>query len=155
MSAQDKFIFTTGVVGRAMGSGKFTGADIQALTDLAAQAWENTFGKFAEPPEAAFAALGTIPPKPNETSQMPALALPEAKDWSLWKKDKCNSFDKGFRDASWEHLLERAKAKDAGVINIIKEMADSDLGDPESKWYKANERRASRAKTIQLMMVRP
>lgn len=144
MDIKDKFIFVTGVVGRAMGSGKFTGADIQALTDLACQAFENSFGKFAEPA-----------PTHNFTTQtsaaIPSLSLPEGKDFSVWKKDKCLSFNQGFKEAPWEALLEGAKAGDNATIKALNEMASSDPGDPSGRWYKANMRRASRAKAVLLM----
>ena len=41
--AKDKFIFVTGVVGRAMGSGKFEPADILQLTQLACASYEEVF----------------------------------------------------------------------------------------------------------------
>jgi len=41
--AKDKFIFVTGVVGRAMGSGKFEPADILQLTQLACASYEEMF----------------------------------------------------------------------------------------------------------------
>lgn len=154
MDIKDKLIWCTGIVGRAMGSGKFTGADIQALADLAAQAFENTFGKFSEP-EPASPPLQTpykAPSGPERTVPMPTAVLPESKDWNLWKKDACRSFDAAFSQATWEWLLERAKAQDEGAINAIKKMASSDPGDPAGKWFKANARRAARAKAVLLMV---
>lgn len=146
MEQKDKFIFTTGIVGRAMGSGKFTGGDIQALTDLAAQAFENTFGKFAEdlPPAAQTAEPAT--------DQLPALVLPEAKEWNIWKKDRCSHWHSSLKDATWEWLLERAKAGDDKCQTAIRDMAVNDPGDPAGKWFKANSKRAARAKTVQLML---
>ena len=41
--AKDKFIFVTGVVGRAMGSGKFDAVDIYALTKLALDSYNELF----------------------------------------------------------------------------------------------------------------
>lgn len=152
-SASDKFIFVTGVVGRAMGSGKFTGADIQGLTDLAAQAFENTFVHASEPP--APQQPYSPPAGPTAMVPMPTVTFPESLDWGIWRADKCKSFDDYAKDASWEKLLEVAKAGDEKAIRAIKKMAESDPGDPTGKWFKANQRRAARAKTLQLMLTQP
>jgi hypothetical protein len=41
--SQDKHIFVTGTVGRAMGSGKFDPQDIRVLTEFACAAWDEFF----------------------------------------------------------------------------------------------------------------
>lgn len=148
----DKAIFVTGVVGRAMGSGSFKPEEIQNLTDLAAQAWENTFGSFADPVPAPQQPYSP-PNGPVGTVPMPTPTLPEGKPFNVWRKDKCLHWNKTMRDATWEWLLEQAKRPDGlQALTALKEMAASDPGDPADKWHKSNVRRIERAKAVLLMV---
>ena len=150
MDIKDKLIFVTGVVGRAMGSGKFTGADIQALSDLAAQAFENTFGSVAAAP--APAPQQPYAPPAGNMVQMPVPALPEGKPFDVWRKDKCSHWNPSMRDATWEWLLETARKPDGLQAQAtLKELAASEVGD-DPKWKKANQRRIERAKAVLIML---
>lgn len=150
MDAKDKMIYVTGIVGRALGSGKFTGADIQALTDLAAQAFENTFGAVAAAP--APAPQPPFTPPAGNLVQMPVPALPEGKPFDVWRKDKCSHWNQSMRDATWEWLLETARKPDGlQALATLKEMANSEVGD-DPKWKKANQRRIERAKAVLIML---
>lgn len=144
-SEQDRNIFVTGVVGRAMGSGQFKKEDIQTLTDNAFQAFNNTFGT-----PGVVEAPATPPTVPFS---MPSPSLPEGKPFEMWKKDKCSHWNATMRDATWEWLHNTAKGPSGfQALTALKEMSVNDPGDPGAKWYKANVRRASRAKTVLAMV---
>jgi len=94
---QDLHIFVTGVVGRAMGSGKFSAEEIHALTNEAYQAFIQTFGD----PHAAEErkAIQSEPYGPPATTQIvhrhdaPTSAggepgPAEGKPFRLWAGDK-------------------------------------------------------------------
>ena len=151
MDMKDKTIFVTGVVGRAMGSGKFTGADIQALTDMAAQAFENTFGPVSAP-------------EPQHQSAQPVQAQPQAaagkepgpaegKPFQLWGNDKLklgksteSPLGKPWSEVTWaeaHQLCTGGSAKAAGYLAFLRDLALK--GD---KWDASNATIKARAAAV-------
>jgi len=70
---QDRFIFVTGVVGRAMGSGKFTASEIMVLTVEANAAFE----RLKNPPRPAPAPLPQTPYEPLQRADTGPVGPPE------------------------------------------------------------------------------
>lgn len=67
---QSRQIFITGVVGRAMGSGKFSASEVLVLTEAAAEAYDRLTNPKKEPPrgnylQAADTAWANQPPEPE------------------------------------------------------------------------------------------
>lgn len=132
-----------------MASGKFPIEDILTLTEAAFNAHTAIFGRPADAPP-----LGASAPAPAAPQMVPIPqpSLPEGKPFEIWSKDKCGHWNAGLRDATWEWLRDQAKAGGIQAKTALKEMAVNDPGDPTAKWYKANCKRAERAKAVLLMV---
>lgn len=153
MDQKDQFIFVTGIVGRAMGSGKFEADDILTLTERAHDAFVAVFGKTEAAP---------VPAQPQQKAafvppQLPSVVLPEGKDFGIWKDDKAfygkkewDAWGKPWPDVTWAELLQHAKSGDEKAVKAIKHMAASDPGDSNGKWFESNCRKIGRAKAVLL-----
>jgi hypothetical protein len=155
---KDLSIFVTGVVGRAMGSGKFGHMDIPDLTKAALDAFqEHLAPKLAQSAPAHSPPPGASggPQKPDWHAGAAAVAgggngvQPETKSFSIWGGDKSYVF--GRNDAIWADLLGEAQEGNAGTLELLKKTANGPLGE-DPKWHKNNARRIGRAKACLAML---
>ena len=137
-----------------MGSGKFTGSDIQALTDLAAQAFENTFGKVeaAPAPQAPYrAAPGHIGSTAREVVQQ-ASAPAFTKPFNMWGGDKAylgkkewEAFGKPMPEVTWGEWVSAASSGDDKAKSRLEYAAKADPG-TDPKWKAKNLERIAKAR---------
>ena len=141
-TSNDKFIFCTGVVGRAMGSGKFAAGDIQALTDLAAQAFENTFGSVSAAPT----------PAPQQPYSPPAAGggdLPPFQSWAeeqirMGKKD--SPIGKPWGSVTWAEARQLVVDGDPDAVGYLTFLRELQLrGD---RYDTANAKIKAKAKAV-------
>lgn len=164
-SAQDLQIFVTGIVGRAMGSGKFSAEDILKLTQSAYDAFHAIMGKPELPPQ--YSAPAAPQPDPYRgAAHAGSIAheviaavgngvLPEAKPISVWGGDRAYL---GWKDKMLDGLPEpevcwgawhsHAAEGDARARGILEKAAAADPFKGDPKWHEANKKRISRAKAI-------
>lgn len=150
LSAEDRARFVSNVVGQSMASGKFPIEDILTLTEAAFNAHTAIFGRPADAPPLGASAHAPAAP---QMVAIPQPSLPEGKPFEMWKNDKCMHWNAGVRESTWEWLCEQAKAGSLQAKTTLKDLANSDPGDPSAKYYKSNVRRAERAKAVLLMVV--
>ena len=140
---------------------------INQLTKEAVATFEEAFGKPEAKQVQGYQADPSppmsTPPKSSPTSfappSLPSVALPEGKDFSIWKDDKANygkkdwtAWGKPWPEVTWNELLQHAKEGDDKAIKAIQVMAGSDPGPSDGKWLNSNLRKIGRAKAVQMML---
>ena len=158
---QNLFIFVTGVVGRAMGSGKYTPGDIPTLTKAAVDAFEESFGTntgAAMPAQPAVPAQTVMPAQVGHSQHISVAVdaiMAKAGDappgFDAWKDKKAYYGrkdamlgDKPMRDATWAELLWHARSGSDPAKQALTVMANS-RPDPGSKYYEQDKTKAERA----------
>lgn len=160
---QDCFIFTTGVVGRALGSGKFSPSDVLPLSQAAYDAFCAIFGKPEAPTAIQSRSAPTAHPAQSGGPQPIGAVIPaalgdilaEAKPFAIWKDDKAYYGSdkwgpvngKPIREVTWGEWLSMAEQGDEKALKSLHTMASSD---PQAgtKWEKNNRVKISRAKAV-------
>lgn len=146
---KDLQIFVTGVVGRAMGSGKFDAAAIGTLTQAAVETFLSDIApRLAQAPRPApaasqgYQAVRPMAGPQNAPTGNPDVPM-ETKSFSMWGGDKCYLFD--YKDALWTDLVTAAQNGDVTVKAALEKAAKAGLG-KDPKWHSANAKRIGRAK---------
>lgn len=154
-SSSDRSIFITGVVGRAMGSGKFGWDDIPVITERASQAFEATFGKVEAPAPQA--------PQPRNVGHAQSVAaissavLGKSAPFTAWSGEKArygsgkwkpHRNTKLYPEITWGEWLDMAKDGDEEALKILNTIASSDPGPAGGKWELDNKVKISRAQAV-------
>lgn len=155
-SPQDRQIFVTGVVGRAMGSGKFSKEDILFLTQAAYDAFCTIFGVVEEAP-----AKLAPQPAPRSVGRAESVAsissaiLGESAPFTAWSGEKARygsgKWDpvngKLQPDITWGEWMEWGKDGQEVALRALHTMAQRDL-QAGTKWEKSNRIQSSRAQAV-------
>lgn len=152
---QDKFIFVTGVVGRAMGSGTFGSSQIQELTKAACDAFDAQFGA-PQAPVAAHHAPQQRPaqaPASQAHSDIPMQKGCSPEEFGSWSGQKAyygkkewEAWGQPWPEVTWGTLLDKACADDQKAVKALTKMAE---GVPQpGEWYQANCRKILRARAV-------
>jgi hypothetical protein len=155
-TSTDKHIFVTGIVGRAMGSGKFDADEILRLTERANDAFDAVFGKI----ESASATSPNPYTAPAPSGVMPDPVLPETLDFGQWKGDFCyygkkewlfEPLNKPFPHVTWEELLTAGKTSDQRALKALHVIAN-DTPSTNPQWAAGSRKKIARAKAVLLMV---
>lgn len=178
-SNSDVLIFVTGVVGRAMGSGKFGVGEIEPLAKNAKDAFVAVFGPVEQPQpyQAPAPRPQAAPPARVGASQHIGLtardvasqagmtkggSIPPTSEASfhLWGgrkayygSKKWEAWGKPWPEVTWEELLEHASSNDTKsqekANKALKVMADSEP--QEGEWAERSRQKIANAKCVLLM----
>jgi hypothetical protein len=153
LTEKDLFIFATGVVGRAMGSGKFGYDEIQDLTAAADAAFRKTFGD----PEAAAQPIAGVPfssedigAPPTDTSKFPPLDGETFKVWStnkigFGKKD--TPLGKPQSECTWGEAHMLCARGDKGMRGFLEWLSSKEI-DASKPWATKDRVNQARARAI-------
>lgn len=158
---QDRFIYITGVVGRAMGSGKFGPDDIAVLTEAAYSAFKLTFGEpeTTQIPQNPFKASpsqqSSPAPQRPQSAQSNGEAEPEAegKPFRIWQGDKVSvgkkpgPGGKPWAEVTWAEAyreLRKGSASTRGYLEFIRDK----IVPKGDRWDKANAEINARATAL-------
>ena len=163
---QDQLIFVTGVVGRSMGSGKFTLEQIRQLTVEAQATFIEVFGDPNAPPPAQLAAqhaelsarARSAPPEPAKsygapvppTAKEPGPA--EGKDFRIWANDKLRigkkpgPGGKPWGEVTWAEAHQHLAGGSAQVAGYLRFICN--LKDDNPQYAKANGTLRARAQAV-------
>jgi hypothetical protein len=168
MDSKDLLIFVTGIVGRAMGSGKFTPGDISFLVKEARTAFEEEFGVIgfagASVPEhqpVVQAQVGSSQHISVAADKIVAAAaggsVPAGFD--SWKDLKCYYGKaewilegKPWPQSTWAEVLRAAQKGNSSAFKALEHM--SKKPDPDSKWYAKDKEKSERAFQLLSMLKR-
>lgn len=171
-STQDLFIWTTGVVGRAMGSGQFKPEDIPVLTKWAKDAFYEHLGvpdpkapHTANRPAAAPTAQPAQRGGPQHISapvqqvmggaqnDIPPTSEATFSKWGSWGaryfafgNSDCPNYGKPWKEVTWDEFLQMATQEDPQAMKALQRMATSAL--EPGKWEKQNRARIANAKCV-------
>lgn len=153
-------IFVTGVVGRSMGSGKFSAQDIDALMEAAYATFIKTFG---DPYMAEGRAQQTQPlpsisiteayAHPNKVQTVSAVGISaEGKSFRIWQNDsikfgkKPSPLGKPWGEVTWAEVYDLCAQGNEYAQGYLKYMIDLPTSNP--KYASFDETRRSRARAI-------
>lgn len=155
-------IWITGVVGRSMGSGKFSQQDIPGLTKAAYNAWAEILDPLvaSAPPPPQPPATPRPASAPTRHSQPYRSAppgdinpnvQPETKPYHIWEKDKAyfgspkweRVYGSLVPDITWGEWVRNAQQGDEKAIRALRKMASSEVGNDQ--WADRNRTKISRA----------
>lgn len=165
---KDLQIFVTGVVGRAMGSGKFDAAAIGTLTQAAVETFLHEIApKLAQAPRPAPSASQGLPgasqpPRPDWQGGAAALGAPvgpESAPFNMWGGEAARFGRKDAvwrgkpqRDVAWYEWVDAAIDGDQDARRALDIMAKSDPTKGDPKFLKSNVRQKSRALACQKLV---
>lgn len=167
---KDLQIFVTGVVGRAMGSGKFDAAAIGTLTQAAVETFLSDIApKLAQAPRPAPSASQgpprasqppAAPQRPPMTPQAAAGAVPPATEpFALWSHEaarfgrKDASWNgKPSRDVTWYEWYSGMVDGDEQAKRALDIMANSDPFKGDPKYVAGNVKQKSRALAVKALV---
>lgn len=162
---QDLHIWMTGVVGRAMGSGKFSAEDIDTLADHAQNTFNRIFGevrvevkRYDPPPQRSIPGAHPIGAVAQQIvsggNDVPASDERGFAKWGSWgarcfvfgKNAQCPNFGKPWNEVTWEEFLQMATNEDAQALKALNRMANDEL--KGGQWEKQNRARIANAKCV-------
>jgi len=175
----DLHIFVTGIVGRAMGSGKFGVGEIEPLAKQAKEAFVAVFGPVEQGPAQQPSPQRAYQPAPSRVGAAEHIgatardvvskagvtsggSIPPASEASfhIWSGHKCyygkrdwEAFGKPWPEVTWEELLEHASGSDekarTKANKALKVMADSEP--QEGEWAQRSRAKIANAKCVLIM----